>query len=130
LPIFLIVSLDKNDIMENQRENNTNPSEINPKPTEDVQLTIETVTPDTHQSVPQTDVNTEKIEGKVEETNNNDENKEVVDSSLEQKEETVDQEISDTESNQQDDQSQEEKKNGNTRGDKDDERDKIETVSP
>lgn len=116
--------------MENQRENNTNPSEINPKPTEDVQLTIETVTPDTHQSVPQTDVNTEKIEGKVEETNNNDENKEVVDSSLEQKEETVDQEISDTESNQQDDQSQEEKKNGNTRGDKDDERDKIETVSP
>ena len=83
--------------MENQQENTTNPSGANPKPTDDVQLTIETVTPDTHQSIPQTEVNTEKIEGKVENANDHDENEKIVDSNLGERDKSIDQEVRDKE---------------------------------
>lgn len=64
--------------MENQQQDNKAKStEATPKPTDEVQLTIETVTPDTHQSVPETPVDSEKVEEKVEGANDNEEVEEV-----------------------------------------------------
>lgn len=60
--------------MENQEQDNKEKStEVTPKPTDEVQLTIETVTPDTHKSVPETPVDSEKVEEKVEGANDNEE---------------------------------------------------------
>lgn len=60
--------------MENQEQENTKPKATleNPKPTDDVQLTIETVIPDTAcTTVPQTPVESEQLEEKVEGANDN-----------------------------------------------------------
>lgn len=99
--------------MENQKQENIKAKSLteNPKPTDDVQLAIETVTPDTHQPVSEACTNDKIDENKVENSN-----KEA---------DKIDQEIANETST-------EEEKDNKENIDKpgDDERDKIETIAP
>lgn len=121
--------------MENQEQNNKAKStEATPKPTDEVQLTIETVTPDTHQSVPETPVDSEKVEDKVEGANDNEE---VIELSNEKDASDADEEVveDDKKENGQDDAEGDETEltEDAQKGDDDGEgdiRDSIETVAP
>ena len=59
--------------MENKEQDDTKAKTTteHPKPSDEVQLTIETVTPDTVRTVPETAVDSKEVEGKAEEANSN-----------------------------------------------------------
>ena len=124
--------------MENQdQENKAKSAEATPKPTDEVQLTIETVTPDTHQSVPETTVDSDKVEEKVEGANDNEEVDEVKEVSSEKDAANIDEEVveDDEKESGQDDAAGDEKEltEEEQKGDDDGEgdiRDSIETVAP
>jgi hypothetical protein len=124
--------------MENQdQENKAKSTEATPKPTDEVQLTIETVTPDTHQSVPETTVDSEKVEDKVEGANDNKEVDEVKELSNDKDATDTDEEVveEDKKENEDDDAEGDEKEltEDEQKGDDDGEgdiRDSIETVAP
>ena len=103
-----------------------------PAPTEEVQLTIETVTPDTHQSLPKAPADNKKIEERDELANDSqkehDEIEEVKAESKEPEEDTP------QAKNEQEDEAENTEDTASEKGtantDEDDERDKIETIAP
>ena len=61
--------------MENKEQNHTKKQDStdHPKPSDEVQLTIETVTPDTAKTIPETIVHDEELEQKADQANQNEE---------------------------------------------------------
>lgn len=122
--------------MENKEQDNkkTKPSSTDPKPTDEVQLTIETVTPDTHKSVPETPVDSDRVEESVETANDNKQSGHVEDNASKQDAKS-DTKATDTSENREevqyeDDGNENENQYKGDNDDEGDERDKIETIAP
>lgn len=122
--------------MENKEQDNkkTKPSSTDPKPTDEVQLTIETVTPDTHKSVPETPVDSDRVEESVETANDNEQSGHAEDNAGKQDAKS-DTKATDTSENREevqheDDGNENENQYKGDNDDEGDERDKIETIAP
>ncbi|WAC39581.1 hypothetical protein [Pedobacter sp. SL55] len=121
--------------MEENKQNYHNDTKMSeskhPEPTEEVQLTIETVTPDTHQSLPKAPVADENAEEKVGSASDSEEAKdemEEVNVKSTETEEYMSQAKNEQEETDNDENIASEKSTENNEGD--DERDKIETIAP
>ncbi len=122
------------ELMENSAKENTpqNQSNTTPKPSEDVQLTIETVTPDTEKDVVPTQV--QQDSSNKDETQSDDEQKpeteEIENTSDTDSAENDEEQNTEIDSDQEEQATDEPESDQESTLDDDDERNQIETVSP